>query len=98
MNGSPATVTAEMLRGLPSSVRKHLEFSGVVGKPLVRTVTVKQTGKIRQSPEKPWMQFRATETFSSTLQVLSGLPRPTAEAFRFSPCETHTSKGTEACG
>jgi hypothetical protein len=61
---SPAIITTEMLASLPEPVRRYLEFSGVVGKPLVRTVMVKQSGKIRQSPEKPWMQFRATETYS----------------------------------
>ena len=62
---SPATIiTSEMLTGLPAPVRAYLEFSGVVGTPLVNTVTLRQTGRIRQSPEKPWMQFRATETYS----------------------------------
>jgi len=61
---STGVVTAAMLASLPEPVRRYLEFSGVVGKPLIRTVTVKQTGKIRQSSEKPWMRFRATETYS----------------------------------
>jgi hypothetical protein len=63
-SSSTAIITSEMLASLPAAVRKYLEFSGVVGKPLVNTVTVKQTGRIRQSPEEPWMQFRATETYS----------------------------------
>jgi uncharacterized protein DUF6544 len=57
-------VTVEMLAGLPEPVRKYLKWSKVLGKPLVRRVTVKQTGRIRQSPQKPWMQFRATESYS----------------------------------
>jgi len=59
-----AIVTPEMLRGLPSSVQRYLEFSGVVGRPIVRTVTVKQTGRIRLGPEKRWMRFRAMESYS----------------------------------
>lgn len=63
-SSSAAIVTSEMLATLPEPVRRYLEFSGVLGKPLVRTVVVKQTGRIRQSPEKPWMQFRAMESYS----------------------------------
>ncbi len=63
-NSSAATVSCEMIAPLPEPVRRYLEFSGVAGKPLVRSVTVKQTGRIRQSPEKPWMPFRAIETYS----------------------------------
>jgi uncharacterized protein DUF6544 len=67
MKNSPATViTSKMLADLPAPVRRYFEFSGVAGKPLVRTVTVKQTGRIRESLEKPWMQFRATETMLIT--------------------------------
>jgi hypothetical protein len=58
MNSS-AIITSEMLAGLPEPVRRYLEFSGVLGKPFVRSAIVKQTGKIRQGPEKPWMHFRA---------------------------------------
>jgi hypothetical protein len=61
---STAIVTREMLRRLPSPVQRYLEFSGVVGKPLVRTAVVRQTGRIRLGPQKRWMQFRATESYS----------------------------------
>ena len=61
---SPAIVTSDMLAGLPEPVRRYLEFSGVLGKPLVRSVIVKQTGRIRTGPEKAWMRFKATESYS----------------------------------
>lgn len=61
---SAAIVTSEMLAGLPELVRRYLQFSGVLGKPIVRKVIVRQTGRIRTGPEKPWMRFRATESYS----------------------------------
>ncbi len=62
-SSSTGTVTPDMLAPFPEPVRRYLEFSGVVGKPLVRSVVVRQTGKIRRSPEKPWMPFRARESY-----------------------------------
>ena len=59
-----AIVTPEMLAGLPTPVRRYMNFSGVVGRPLVKSVIVKQTGRIHLAPEKRWMQFRATESYS----------------------------------
>lgn len=56
MKASSATIiTSEMLARLPVPVRKYLEFSGVVGKPFVRKVVIRQTGRIRLAPQKPWM-------------------------------------------
>ena len=59
-----AIVTAEMLAGLPAPVQRYMNFCGVVGRPLVKSVIVKQTGRIRLGPGKRWMQFRATESYS----------------------------------
>jgi hypothetical protein len=59
-----AIVTAEMLAALPAPVQRYMNFSGVVGKPLFRRVLVRQTGRIRLGPEKRWMQFNATESYS----------------------------------
>jgi hypothetical protein len=65
MNNSPAaSVTTEMLACLPEPVRKYLAFSGVVGKPVVRTAIVNQIGRIRLGPGKRWMKFQATESYS----------------------------------
>ena len=57
-------VTADMLRGLPEPVQRYLTSSGVVGKPLVKTVRLKQTGKIRQSPRQQWMDIDAHEYYT----------------------------------
>jgi hypothetical protein len=57
-------ITAEMLAGLPGPVQRYMSFSGVVGRRLVKSVIVKQTGRIRLGPEKRWMHFGATESYS----------------------------------
>src|SRR6266536_2770901 len=59
-----AVITAEMLVGLPQPVRRFLEFAGVLGKSLPSRVVVQQTGRIRQAPQRPWMKFRTTESYS----------------------------------
>jgi hypothetical protein len=59
-----AIVIPEMLVGLPSPVRRYLEFTGIVGKPVIKTAMVSQTGRIRLGPEKRWMRFQATESYS----------------------------------
>jgi hypothetical protein len=62
---SPSSViTPEMLAGLPRPVRGFLEFARALGKSPPGRVVVRQTGRIRQSPQKPWMNFRATESYS----------------------------------
>jgi uncharacterized protein DUF6544 len=64
-NMSPnAVITAGMLVGLPQPVRRFLEFPRVLRKSLPSRVVVQQTGRIRQAPQKPWMKFRATESYS----------------------------------
>jgi len=61
---SAVIITPEMLRGLPIPVRRYLEFTGVVGKPIVSKAMIKQTGRIRLGPEKRWMRFQANESYS----------------------------------
>jgi hypothetical protein len=58
-------VTAAMLEGLPAPVQRYLTYSGVVGKPIARTVRLKQTGRIRQDAASPWMQLTAEEYYST---------------------------------
>jgi len=57
-------VTEEMLQALPDPVRKYLVYAGVVGKPIVHTVRLKQVGKIRKDNKKPWMNFDAKQYYS----------------------------------
>lgn len=57
-------VTDAMLLDLPEPVQRYLRYSGVVGKPLVSTVHLKQTGQMRLSPGQPWMPLTAEQYFS----------------------------------
>jgi len=59
-----ALVTAEMLQDLPEPVQRYLKYSGVVGKPIVRSVHLKQVGRIRQNAQQPWMEFVADEYYT----------------------------------
>jgi len=57
-------VTEEMLQRLPDPLKRYLSYTGVVGKPMVQTVRLKQVGKIRKDATQPWMNFVAKEYFS----------------------------------
>lgn len=58
------TVTAEMLEGLPEPVRRYLTYTGIVGRPMVKTVRLKQRGRIRQDEQQPWMEILAEEYYT----------------------------------
>lgn len=60
----PVIVTEDMLQNLPDPVKRYLAYTGVVGKPMVQKVRLKQAGRIRKDTTKPWMNFRASEYFS----------------------------------
>lgn len=57
-------VTEEMLHKLPEPVKRYFLYTGVVGKPIVQTVRLKQDGKIRTDATKPWMNFEAKQYYS----------------------------------
>jgi hypothetical protein len=57
-------VTADMLRDLPAPVQRYLTYSGIVGKPMVRTIRLRQSGRIRGGVEQPWQAFEAQEYYS----------------------------------
>ncbi|MDI3341282.1 MAG: hypothetical protein QJR03_12205 [Sphaerobacter sp.] len=62
---APATVVSDaMLRDLPAPVQRYLRYTGVVGQPLVRTVHLRQTGRMRLVPGQPWLQLTAVQHFS----------------------------------
>lgn len=60
----PVIVTEEMLQKLPDPVKRYLIYTGVVGKPIVQTVRLKQVGKIRKDITQPWMNFEAKQYYS----------------------------------
>ena len=53
-----------MLQKLPDPVKRYLMYTGVVGKPIVQTVRLKQVGKIRKDAKQPWMNFEAKQYYS----------------------------------
>jgi hypothetical protein len=58
-------VTTEMLEKLPAPVQRYMAFSGVVGKPWIESVYLKQTGRFRQGLERPWMLLTAKEFYTT---------------------------------
>jgi Family of unknown function (DUF6544) len=64
VKGEPAIVTEAMLENLPEPVKRYLRYAGVVGKPIPRTVRLKQHGRFRMNPERPWMSITAEEYYS----------------------------------
>ena len=65
MHPKPGTViTPEMVDALPDPAVRYLSHAGVVGRPIVRRVSLRQTGRIRSSSDKPWMPITAEETYT----------------------------------
>jgi hypothetical protein len=56
-------VQKEDLQHLPEIVQAWLRNSGVVGKPEVTFVRLKQTGQMKTSPDGRWMDFSAVQYF-----------------------------------
>ena len=63
-NSREIVVSAEMLENLPPPVKRYLVNTGVIGKTIPNTVRLKQTGRLRETEEKPWMNFVADEYFT----------------------------------
>ena len=58
-------VTPDMLGGLPEPVQRYLAYTGVVGTPLIDRVRLKQEGRFRQGPDRPWMPLSAEELYTT---------------------------------
>ena len=57
-------LTRDMVAPLPLPVRQWLERSNCIGKPLTRTVHLRQTGAMRTSPDGNWMPVTAEQYFT----------------------------------
>ncbi len=57
-------VTENRLSHLPEPVQRYMRWTGVVGKPWIRTAYVRQTGRFRQGFDKPWMPMSAEQVFT----------------------------------
>jgi hypothetical protein len=85
-------VTAKALAPLPPPVRRWLEGAGVVGKPIPRTVRLKQRGALRIAPDKDPVQATAHQYFrvdepefiwSVRLRMMHVLPVVGRDTYRF---------------
>lgn len=54
----------EMLAPLPPVVRAWLEHSNVIGKEIVQTVHLQQTGQMKTKPDGSWIPFEAEQYFT----------------------------------
>lgn len=57
-------VTEAMLTNLPAPVRRYLTYTGIVGKPLVRTVHLRQKGAMRMGAGQPSIPLDAEEWYT----------------------------------
>lgn len=60
----PRVVTARDVEHLPPPVRRWLEVSGAVGRPMAATVRLTQRGEMRAGADKAWMPVSAEQTFT----------------------------------
>jgi hypothetical protein len=58
-------ITSDMLNELPTPVQRYMTYTGVVGTPWIDTVRLKQVGKFRQGPDRPWMPVTAEELYTT---------------------------------
>lgn len=54
----------EMLGGLPEPVQRYLRFTGVVGKPFVCGVHLRQKGRMQLGRGQPWVPLRAEQWYA----------------------------------
>jgi hypothetical protein len=59
--GDDAPIEHAMLERLPDPVIRWLELTGIVGHERVRTVHLRQSGRLRSAPEKSWIEFLAEQ-------------------------------------
>jgi hypothetical protein len=62
--GDAELVSEKMLDGLPGPVQRYLRYTGVIGKPFVRTVHLRQKGKMLFGAGQPWIPLRAQQWYS----------------------------------
>lgn len=62
--GPTDRITEAHLEGLPECVQHWLRASHVVGGEVIHTVRIKQTGKMRTTPEGKWMPFQAINFYN----------------------------------
>lgn len=59
--GPESRISEEDLAALPAPVRRYVRMTGAVGRPRVRHVRAYWRGRIRSTPDAPWMEFTAVQ-------------------------------------
>lgn len=61
---SELIVTLGTINRLPEPVQRYMHWTGVVGKPWIRTARVRQEGKFRLGADRPWMPMKAEQVYT----------------------------------
>lgn len=56
-------VTQAAIDNLPEPVQRYMHYSNVLGKPWIHTVILRQSGRFRTGPDRPWMPMKAVQTY-----------------------------------
>jgi hypothetical protein len=59
-------VRPEMLEKLPEPVQRYLTYARVVHTPMLGSVRLRQTGRIRRDASQPWMPLTAEEVYTTS--------------------------------
>jgi hypothetical protein len=62
--GQELLITEAMLEGLPEPVQRYLRYTGIVGKPVIRTVHLTQRGTMRPSVAGGWIPLEAEQFYT----------------------------------
>jgi hypothetical protein len=59
-----SVITEDDLLRLPAPIQRYMRYSGVVGRPPIKTAIVKYAGKFRLGPGQPWMHLVAEQFYT----------------------------------
>ena len=62
--GEARFINEAMLDGLPEPVQRYLRYTGVVGRPFVRRVRLRQNGRMLLASRTPWIPLKAEQWYS----------------------------------
>jgi hypothetical protein len=62
--GEAGLISEAMLDDLPEPVQRYLRYAEVIGKPLVRRVHLRQSGRILLASGTPWIPLKAEQWYS----------------------------------
>lgn len=62
---NPTVISENDIAYLPEIVQKWMINSRIIGKPIVKTVRLKQLGTLRTNQNNKWMPFKATQYFNT---------------------------------